>query len=93
MAKKVVLSVGTKRGLFLLESEVMFWLWYEGQGAEKISNHALYTFWYVIPTLPMFLVMPAMKIASALSKPKLTTVAAAGSGPLAFGVAAESHPE
>ena len=39
---------------------VMFWLWYEGQGAEKISNHAFYTFWYVIPTLPMFLVMPAM---------------------------------
>lgn len=39
---------------------VMFWLWYDGQGAEKISNHALYTFWYVLPTLPMFLVIPAM---------------------------------
>jgi len=39
---------------------VMFWLWYEDQGTEKIANHAWYTFWYVIPTMPMFLVMPWM---------------------------------
>lgn len=25
---------------------------------EKIANHAYYTFWYVLPTLPMFLVLP-----------------------------------
>ena len=24
----------------------------------KIQNHAYYTFWYVIPTLPMFLLFP-----------------------------------
>ncbi len=39
---------------------VMIWLYIEGQGDEKISNHAFYTFWYVIPTLPMFLAMPAL---------------------------------
>ena len=39
---------------------VMFWLWIEDQGTEKIANHAWYTFWYVIPTLPMFLLMPWM---------------------------------
>lgn len=39
---------------------VMIWLYVEGQGSEKISNHAFYTFWYVIPTLPMFLAMPLM---------------------------------
>lgn len=39
---------------------VMVWLYIEGQGDEKISNHAFYTFWYVIPTLPMFLVMPVL---------------------------------
>lgn len=27
---------------------------------EKIANHAYYTFWYVLPTLPMFLVLPWM---------------------------------
>jgi hypothetical protein len=37
---------------------VMIWLYVEKQSSEKIANHAYYTFWYVIPTLPMFLVMP-----------------------------------
>jgi len=37
---------------------VLIWLYIENQSAEKISNHAWYTFWYVIPTLPMFLVFP-----------------------------------
>ncbi|WP_373184814.1 DUF3147 family protein [Halopseudomonas sp.] len=36
----------------------MIWLYLEQQPAEKISNHAWYTFWYVLPTLPMFLVFP-----------------------------------
>ena len=37
---------------------VLIWLHLEHQPAEKISNHAFYTFWYVVPTLPMFLVFP-----------------------------------
>src|SRR5210317_1171700 len=37
---------------------VLFWLYFEKQSVEKIANHAWYTFWYVIPTLPMFLVFP-----------------------------------
>ena len=36
----------------------MIWLYLEQQPAEKIGNHAWYTFWYVLPTLPMFLVFP-----------------------------------
>lgn len=36
----------------------MFWLFAEHQSNEKIANHAWYTFWYVIPTLPMFLAFP-----------------------------------
>ena len=39
---------------------VMVWLHLENQPAAKISNHAYYTFWYVIPTLPMFLAFPAL---------------------------------
>lgn len=34
------------------------WLHVEKQPASKISNHAWYTFWYVVPTLPMFLAFP-----------------------------------
>jgi uncharacterized membrane protein (GlpM family) len=36
----------------------LIWLYVEKQSDEKIANHAYYTFWYVIPTLPMFLLFP-----------------------------------
>jgi len=36
----------------------LVWLFIEGQSSEKIANHAYYTFWYVIPTLPMFVLFP-----------------------------------
>ncbi|PHQ24830.1 hypothetical protein CLH62_10705 [Marinobacter guineae] len=36
----------------------MIWLYLESQPSEKIGNHAWYTFWYVLPTLPMFLIFP-----------------------------------
>lgn len=36
----------------------LIWLYVERQPQEKIANHAWYTFWYVVPTLPMFLAFP-----------------------------------
>ena len=36
----------------------LIWLYLEKQPVTKINNHAYYTFWYVIPTLPMFLIFP-----------------------------------
>ncbi|HTJ97779.1 MAG TPA: DUF3147 family protein [Rhodocyclaceae bacterium] len=36
----------------------LIWLHVENQPMEKVANHAWYTFWYVVPTLPMFLVFP-----------------------------------
>jgi F0F1-type ATP synthase assembly protein I len=38
----------------------LIWLYVENQPASKIANHAWYTFWYVVPTLPMFLVFPTL---------------------------------
>jgi len=41
----------------------MIWIYAEsksGDQATKLASHAYYTFWYVIPTLPMFLVMSKM---------------------------------
>jgi len=38
----------------------LIWLYVEKQPQAKISNHAWYTFWYVIPTLPMFLAFPVL---------------------------------
>jgi len=36
------------------------WLWHDTSDTERIAAHAQSTFWYVLPTLPMFLVMSAM---------------------------------
>ena len=38
----------------------LIWLHVEKQPTSKIANHAWYTFWYVVPTLPMFLAFPAL---------------------------------
>ena len=38
----------------------LIWLYVEKQPEAKLANHAAYTFWYVIPTLPMFLVFPVL---------------------------------
>jgi hypothetical protein len=38
----------------------ILWLWRETGDAERIAAHAEATFWYVLPSLPMFLVLPAM---------------------------------
>ncbi len=36
----------------------LVWLHLENQPMEKVANQAWYTFWYVLPTLPMFLLFP-----------------------------------
>ena len=38
----------------------MIWMRVEGQDAGRIANHAEGTFWFVLPTLPMFLLLPWM---------------------------------
>ena len=36
----------------------MIWLWHETQDTKRIADHSEATFWYVLPSLPMFLVFP-----------------------------------
>ena len=38
----------------------LIWLYVDKQPEQKLANHAWYTFWYVLPTLPMFLAFPAL---------------------------------
>ena len=38
----------------------MVWLWSEKPDAENMAAHAGATFWYVLPSLPMFLLLPAL---------------------------------
>lgn len=51
---------GLLAALPLITILTLVWLYLEQQPAEKIANHAKYTFWYVIPTLPMFLAFPGL---------------------------------
>lgn len=38
----------------------MMWLWHDKPDAENMAAHAGATFWYVIPSLPMFLLIPLL---------------------------------
>lgn len=36
----------------------MIWLWRDTADTTRIAAHAEATFWYVLPSLPMFLILP-----------------------------------
>ena len=38
----------------------ILWLWRDTGDTGRIADHAEATFWYVLPSLPLFLVFPAM---------------------------------
>jgi hypothetical protein len=38
----------------------MIWLWQDTADTERIAAQSEATFWFVLPSLPMFLVIPAM---------------------------------
>lgn len=62
IAKKSDRLGGLIAALPLVTVLTLIWLYIENQPNEKIANHAYYTFWYVLPTLPMFLVFPYLSI-------------------------------
>jgi hypothetical protein len=42
----------------------LFWIYFESDPVtrdQKTADHMWYIFWYVLPTLPMFLLFPAMQ--------------------------------
>lgn len=38
----------------------MIWLWRDTHDVERMAHHVEATFWYVLPSLPMFLLIPWM---------------------------------
>ncbi len=38
----------------------MMWLWRDTHDPERLAAHAAATFWFVLPSMPMFLLMPAL---------------------------------
>jgi uncharacterized membrane protein (GlpM family) len=60
LAKRSDKLGGFVAALPLVTLLALIWLYAENQSEEKIANHAWYTFWYVVPTLPMFLAFPVL---------------------------------
>jgi hypothetical protein len=58
LAKRSDKLGGFVAALPLITFLALIWLYVEKQPEAKIANHAWYTFWYVVPTLPMFLSFP-----------------------------------
>ena len=44
----------------LISILAMIWLWRDTGNVRLLADHAEATFWYVLPSLPMFLVIPYM---------------------------------
>lgn len=38
----------------------MIWLWRDTHDTARLAAHAEATFWYVLPSLPLFLIVPAL---------------------------------
>jgi len=38
----------------------MMWLWRDTHDPQRLADHASGTFWFVLPSLPMFLLIPAL---------------------------------
>ena len=51
---------GLIASLPLVSVLAIIWLWRDTADVERIASHAEATFWYVLPTLPMFLELPVM---------------------------------
>ena len=58
LAKRSDRLGGLIAALPLVTVLTLIWLYIEKQPEPKLANHAWYTFWYVVPTLPMFLAFP-----------------------------------
>lgn len=60
LSKKLPLLASLVASLPLISVLGMIWMYGEKVETEKIAAHAEGTFWYVLPSLPMFLVIPWM---------------------------------
>lgn len=58
VSKKFPTLGGLIASLPLLSVLGMIWLWAETRDSQLLATHALGTFWFVLPSLPMFVLIP-----------------------------------
>lgn len=61
------------KSLPLVSLLAMLWLYLETHDTQKVAELSIGTFWLVLPTLPMFLVLPALLKAGWTFYPALAT--------------------
>lgn len=44
----------------LISVIAMMWLWHDTRDAERLAEHASATLWFVMPSLPMFILIPLL---------------------------------
>lgn len=60
VAKRYPGTGGLIASLPLVSVLGMVWLWRDRPDAANMAAHSTATFWYVLPSLPMFLLIPAL---------------------------------
>tara|TARA_S200000501_G_C20656220_1_gene669784 strand:+ start:22 stop:372 length:351 start_codon:yes stop_codon:yes gene_type:complete len=83
ISKKLPLIGSLIASIPLISVLGMIWMYGEKVNVSKIASHAEGTFWYVIPSLPMFLVLPWM-LRKGINFPVSLTVGVALTGVLYF---------
>lgn len=51
---------GLIASLPLVSLMAILWLWRDTQDPQRVSEQAISTFWFVLPSLPLFLILPLM---------------------------------
>jgi hypothetical protein len=60
IAKRSPAAGALVASLPLVSILAMIWLWRDTHDSALLASHAEATFWYVLPSLPMFLIIPAL---------------------------------
>ena len=83
VSKKLPLIGSLIASIPLISVLGMIWMYGEKVNVSKIASHAEGTFWYVLPSLPMFLLLPWM-LRKGINFPISLTVGVALTGVLYF---------
>ena len=60
IGRRLPATAAVVASLPLVSVRGMLFLWHQRPDAENMAVHSAATFWYVLPSLPMFLVIPAL---------------------------------
>ena len=60
LAKRSPAMGGLLASIPLVSTLGMIWLWRDTKDSELVANYVASAFWYFLPSMPMFLIIPAL---------------------------------